>query len=132
MKKVLGFLFAAMIMVACSTHSAVNVDGEWVITNVNGKSTEGGERQAEIMFDGKGKVNGNASVNSFFGSYSIEGDSLKFGPMGMTRMMGGSMEIEDAITKALGEVATVKVDGDKAVIMDAQGNEVMQLERKKK
>ena len=132
MKKVLGFLFAAMIMVACSTHSAVNVDGEWVITNVNGKSTEGGERQAEIMFDGKGKVNGNASVNSFFGSYSVEGDSLKFGPMGMTRMMGGSMEIEDAITKALGEVATVKVDGDKAVIMDAQGNEVMQLERKKK
>lgn len=132
MKKVLGFLFAAMIMVACSTHSAVNVDGEWVITNVNGKSTEGGDRQAEIMFDGKGKVNGNASVNSFFGSYSIEGDSLKFGPMGMTRMMGGSMEIEDAITKALGEVATVKVDGDKAVIMDAQGNEVMQLERKKK
>ena len=119
-------------MVACSTHSAVNVDGEWVITNVNGKSTEGGERQAEIMFDGKGKVNGNASVNSFFGSYSVEGDSLKFGPMGMTRMMGGSMEIEDAITKALGEVATVKVDGDKAVIMDAQGNEVMQLERKKK
>ncbi len=132
MKKVLGFLFAAMIMVACSTHSAVNVDGEWVITNVNGKSTEGGDRQAEIMFDGKGKVNGNASVNSFFGSYSIEGDSLKFGPMGMTRMMGGSMEIEDAITKALGEVATVKVDGDKALIMDAQGNEVMQLERKKK
>ncbi|MGN0229435.1 MAG: META domain-containing protein [Muribaculaceae bacterium] len=132
MKKVLGFLFAAMIMVACSTHSAVNVDGEWVITNVNGKSTEGGDRQAEIMFDGKGKVNGNASVNSFFGSYSIEGDSLKFGPMGMTRMMGGSMEIEDAITKALGEVATVKIDGDKAVIMDAQGNEVMQLERKKK
>lgn len=132
MKKVLGFLFAAMIMVACSTHSAVNVDGEWVITNVNGKSTEGGDRQAEIMFDGKGKVNGNASVNSFFGSYSVEGDSLKFGPMGMTRMMGGSMEIEDAITKALGEVATVKVDGDKAVIMDAQGNEVMQLERKKK
>ena len=131
MKKVLGFLFAAMIMVACSTHSAVNVDGEWVITNVNGKSTEGGDRQAEIMFDGKGKVNGNASVNSFFGSYSVEGASLKFGPMGMTRMMGGSMEIEDAITKALGEVATVKVDGDKAVIMDAQGNEVMQLERKK-
>ena len=49
----------------------------------------------------------------------------------MTRMMGGSMDIEDAITKALGEVATVKVDGDKAVIMDAEGNEVMQLERKK-
>ncbi len=132
MKKVLGFIFSAMIMVACSSHNAVNVDGEWLITNVNGMSTAGGDRQAEIKFDGKGKVNGNASVNLFFGSYSLEGDSLKFGQMGMTRMMGGSMDIEDAITKALGEVATVKVDGDKAVIMDAEGNEVMQLERKKK
>ena len=131
MKKVLGFLFAAMIMVACSTHSAVNVDGEWVITNVNGKSTEGGDRQAEIMFDGKGKVNGNASVNSFFGEYTVNGDSLKFGTMGMTRMMGQSMEIEDAINKALGEVATVKVDGDKAEVLDAQGKVVMVWERKK-
>ena len=132
MKKVLGFLFATLLMVGCASNKGVNLDGAWVITSVNGMSTAGGDRQAEIIFDGKDRVNGNASVNSFFGEYTVNGDSLKFGTMGMTRMMGGSMEIEDAITKALGEVATVKVDGDKAVIMDAQGNEVMQLERKKK
>ena len=130
MKKVLGFIFSAMIMVACSSHNAVNVDGEWLITNVNGKSTAGGDRQAEIKFDGKGKVNGNASVNLFFGSYSLEGDSLKFGQMGMTRMMGGSMDIEDAVVKALGESVTIKVNEKSASVLDKNGKVVMELKKK--
>ena len=76
-------------------------------------------------------MNGNASVNSFFDSYTTEGDSLKIDHMGMTRMMGGSMDMEDAITKALNNTATVKIENDEATVFDHDGNAVMTLKRKK-
>ncbi len=123
-------VLAVVVMTSCSTSKPV-VDGEWLITNACGVSTEGGDNPTVISFDGKGQMNGNASVNSFFGSYTLNGDTLKLDHVGMTRMMGGSMEIEDAVTKALNSVVTIKIDGDNATIFDAEGKEVMQLQRKK-
>ena len=49
----------------------------------------------------------------------------------MTRMMGGSMDMEDAITKALNNTATVKIENDEATVFDRDGNAVMTLKRKK-
>ena len=133
MKKLFSIVFGAALMVmgSCSTQNNVKMDGEWLITKACGINTVGGDKQASIRFDGKGKVNGNASVNSFFGSYTTEGDSLKFDHMGMTRMMGGSMDLEDAITKALDNTATVKIENDEATVFDREGNAVMTLKRKK-
>lgn len=133
MKKLILIMSTSVLMMAamsCASQKQVKMDGEWTITNACGVNTVGGDKQAAIIFDGKGNVNGNASVNSFFGSYEVVGDSLKFGPMGMTRMMGGSMEMEDAITRALGVSATVKVDGNIATVYDKGGNVIMTLKRK--
>ena len=133
MKKLFSIVFGAALMVmgSCSTQNNVKMDGEWLITKACGINTVGGDKQASIRFDGKGQVNGNASVNSFFGSYTTEGDSLKFGTMGMTRMMGGSMDMEDATTKPLNNTATVKIENDEATVFDHEGNAVMTLKRKK-
>ncbi|MGN0214114.1 MAG: META domain-containing protein [Muribaculaceae bacterium] len=133
MKKVFLIVFGAVFMVlgSCSTQNTAKIDGEWLITKAYDVNTVGGDKQAAIRFDGKGQVNGNASVNMFFGSYTAEGDSLKFGAMGMTRMMGSSMEMEDAITKALGNTATVKIENDEATVFDREGKAVMTLKRKK-
>ena len=103
------------------------LEGEWNIVTACGKSAEGGMKPAFINFAKDGKVNGNASVNSFFGSYTFDGKKLKLGQVGMTRMMGPSMDIEDAVTKAINTVETIKIDGKKATLFDADGKEVMTI-----
>lgn len=133
MKKIISAVFAvAMIILgSCSTQNNAKLDGEWLITNACGVNTQGGDSDAFIKFDGKGKVNGNATVNTFFGSYTTSGNTLTFGTMGMTRMMGGSMKMEDAITDALNNTATWEVKNDEATIFNKDGKPVMTLKRKK-
>lgn len=133
MKKIISAVFAVAMIVlgSCSTQNNAKLDGEWLITNACGVNTQGGDSDAFIKFDGKGKVNGNATVNTFFGSYTTSGNALTFGTMGMTRMMGGSMKMEDAITDALNNTATWEVKNDEATIFNKDGKPVMTLKRKK-
>ncbi len=86
--------------------------------------------QPFISFQDSGKVTGNAGVNSFFGEYNLKGDALSFGNMGMTRMMGPNMEIEDAVVKALNSAKSIQSKGDVIVILDADGVEAMQIKKK--
>ena len=75
---------------------------------------------------------GNATVNSFFGDYRYvaEGDSLILDHVGMTRMMGGSMEIEAEVEKAINALVTVELADSVAVLFDKDKNQVMKLRRK--
>lgn len=137
-KTIMGALasLVAVSMILSSCSSSKNaagtsaLEGEWNIVTACGKSAEGGMEPAFINFAKDGKVNGNASVNSFFGSYTFDGKKLKLGQVGMTRMMGPSMDIEDAVTKAINTVETIKIDGKKATLFDADGKEVMTIEKK--
>ena len=95
-----------------------------------GLCTEGVELQAFINFAPYVKINVNASVNSYFGGYELKGDTLKLGNVGMTRMMGPSMDIEDAVVKALGESVTIKVNKKSASVLDKNGKVVMELKKK--
>ena len=47
----------------------------------------------------------------------------------MTRMMGASMEVEDAITKALNNVASIKGADNKAYVLDANNDTIMVLSK---
>lgn len=70
--------------------AAAGVEGtKWILTEVSGApvSTPAGENQPHIMFDpAQKRATGFAGCNNFFGSYEIAGASLKFGPLGSTRM----------------------------------------------
>lgn len=128
---------AAALMTAASSCTASksattanSIMGSWDITEACGTSTAQGEKQAEITFADGGKVNGNASVNTFFGNYTLSGQQLKLDGIGMTRMMGQNMEVERAVTKALNAAATISVSGNTATVADASGTVVMRLTRK--
>ncbi|MDE5986260.1 MAG: META domain-containing protein [Prevotella sp.] len=126
-------LFAAMLS-ACNTAKTVvrtsgGLFGEWKIEQAMGKSTAGGDSPAVINFSSDGRINGNASVNSFFGGYTSDGKSMSFTHVGMTRMMGQSMDIEDAVTEAINSTARISINGDDAVVYDKDGNVVMKLTR---
>ena len=129
MKKNLFLVAIAAVMMSCSTATSTpNIAGEWTIVEAMGVNAENGDSPATIQFD-SAQVNGCSSVNRFFGSYTLNGDTLDFGPMGMTRMMGGSMEIEQAVVEALDKVKFVSVDGNQAVLLNANREEVMKLNR---
>lgn len=109
----------------------VDLTGTWVIVTAMDKETKNGDKPATITFDGNGQVNGNATVNSFFGGYTLKGNNISFGNMGMTRMMGKSMDIEQAVNEALDNSATVEINGKKAKVMNKEGKTVMTLVKKK-
>lgn len=126
-------LFAAMLS-ACNTAKTVvktsgSLFGEWKIEQAMGKNTAGGDRPAVINFTSDGRINGNASVNSFFGGYTSDGKNMSFTHIGMTRMMGQSMDIESAVTEAINSTARISINGDDAVVYDKDGNVVMKLTR---
>lgn len=107
------------------------IKGEWNIVSANGVSTDSAATKAFIAFGDSCKINGNGGVNSFFGSYEKSGDTLAFKNVGQTKMMGPHMEIDDAVIDAINKTASVKVCGDTAKVLNAEGKEIMVLAKKK-
>jgi heat shock protein HslJ len=65
------------------------------------------------------RVAGFSGCNRLIGSYTLQGDSLRFGQMAGTRMacMSG-MEIEDKFLKVLGTVAGWRISGNQLQLLD--------------
>lgn len=136
MKKILYFALVASILFGCCSVKKVvpevAIKGNWNIVEAAGVATQEGFNKASISFEEGGKVNGTTSVNSFFGSYTVSGDSLSFSNVGMTRVMGDTMETEDAVVNGINTASLVKfTDKDTAHVYDSEGIEVLKLERVK-
>lgn len=125
---------SATLFSACTTCKNVasqeTIYGDWQIETAMDKSTQNGDQPATISFGSDGRVNGCATVNSFFGDYKNNKGKLTFSTVGMTRMMGQSMDIERAICDALDKTSTIEVKGDRATIYDKQGKAIMELKKK--
>ncbi len=58
---------------------------EWLLEDLAGSGVID-RVQATLAFSQAGKVEGNGSCNRFFGDVEINGDAIRFGPVGSTRM----------------------------------------------
>ena len=105
--------------------------GQWTIVEANGMSTDSAETTPFILFGDSGRVNGNVSVNTFFGQYTLKGDSISFDQLGATMMMGREkdMEVEMAVMAALAQCVTLEVQDSVLNAKDHDGNVVMSLTR---
>ncbi|MGM9713135.1 MAG: META domain-containing protein [Prevotella sp.] len=133
-KTIVMTLTGIMMLCSCATRtiSSDNISpliGKWAIVEAMQKGVDGAEKAPFIQFKNDGQINGNASVNSFFGGYKVDGGKVSFSNLGMTRMFGKSMDIEDNISKAIGATATIEVKKDGAVMKDKDGKVVMRLKR---
>ena len=76
---------------------AVSIEGtQWYLVEVAGSpvSPMAHDKQPHIMLDpGQKRATGFAGCNNFFGSYELDGASLKFGPVGSTRMACPDLEM---------------------------------------
>lgn len=134
-KTLLAALIACLSLSNCSnktdnkisTHS--DILGQWSIIEANGQSTDSAETTPFILFADSGVVSGHASVNAFFGQYTIKGDSIFFEYMGSTSMLGHDMEIEMAIMTAIGQWSTFELTDSILKAKDLDGKVVMSMQR---
>src|SRR6185436_16073363 len=89
-------------------HVAAHIeDITWRLASAGGKyagTAPSGATPANFRLNSTGKnVSGFSGVNQFSGDYQLDGRSLTFGPLAMTRRAGPPelMQQEAAITKAL-------------------------------
>ena len=102
------------VIVACQAPRTASSDAEfrsgvagvdWQLIELNAKTAPpgAGGRRVTLRFDAdSARVGGFAGCNRFGGSYTIAGDSLRFGPLVMTRMAcTDGMQLESHLTEAL-------------------------------
>jgi len=110
---------------AGASSDAAALEGpEWALVSLGGRKVEG-EREVSARFD-NGQLTGFASINRYFGSYTVEDGRLSVGPIAATKMGGPEplMRQEDAFLRALetasaftrsGETLTITTDAGELV-----------------
>ena len=120
------FLLMGLLLVSCMTKEtagtgpdAVSMEGvQWYMLEVAGSpvSPMAHDKQPHIMLDPVQKrATGFSGCNNFFGNYERHGESLRFGPVGATRMACPDLEmgLETEVFKALDQTRTWKIqDGE--------------------
>lgn len=102
-------LTATLLMTACSggmspTGSNHNLEGtSWKLTRLSSISGELPKTAREVtMRLDSGRVSGNGGCNRYFGSYSLNGSSVKFNGVASTKMFcQGAMEVEDGLMQTI-------------------------------
>lgn len=133
-KKVFAMILGAALVMSCASGKKVDASkailGDWEIVEAGGVPVESGFDKATISFDENGGVHGNTSINYFFGGYKLKGDSLEFGNIGLTKMMGPTPDTERAVVDALNTGVKVSFeDNDNASILSKDGSELLKLKR---
>ena len=98
------------------------IGGEWLFTKMMGpgKTIDFTTQKEMIRFnDSTRSVNGKASCNSFFGSYTITGFEIKLGALGSTMMACPELEKERMMMKALETVNMWEVKGNRLLLKNA-------------
>ena len=110
-------VIAGLVLAGCSTHapsgSTTKLPGtSWRLVDLAGAAALA-DPKATISFQEDGRVTGSASCNRFFGSATISGESLSFGPLGATKMACPEpiMGQEKRFLEALGNATRYAVDG---------------------
>jgi heat shock protein HslJ len=107
------------------------VHGSWVIEQARTEPILD-KRRARLVLGRDGRLTGHTSCNSMNGSFSLQGDAIRVGPIATTRMACGPLllEQEDRILTALEIAATARVRPDGLLeLRDADGRGVLRATR---
>jgi heat shock protein HslJ len=108
-------------------------DVQWRITEVRGSPVQPADQPIALtLATADDRVTGYTGVNRFGGGYELEGESLSFGALVMTRRAGPQplMDQETAITQALEAVRAWRpAPGGGVELLDEQGTVMMKLSR---
>lgn len=107
---------AALLFASCAgTVQQVPLENtKWKLLSLYGESSQAFENGDSFTFTlDAGSISGKGSVNRFFGGYGYsDTDGLEIGELGMTRMLGPEMELENSFVQMFDKVDGCKIDGD--------------------
>jgi heat shock protein HslJ len=101
--------------------------GAWNVTGINNGreavvSPQAGTR-VTAAFAPDGRITGSGGCNTYTGTYTVEGRSVRIGPLASTRRAcePAVMEQEAQLLAAMGKVAAFDTSGPTAMLRDASG-----------
>ena len=98
---------------------------EWSLTSLGGSPAEPGNggKPATLTFsDADSRVSGFAGCNRLAGTYQAKGDSLRIGPLALTRMACPSgMELETKLGAALDATRSYRITGNRLDLLGETG-----------
>jgi heat shock protein HslJ len=119
---------SAILISACASPAgnAPALPGtKWELVTLNGAAPVEGT-SVTLFFGNDDQAGGDASCNTYGGSYTIKGSGLTFGPM-MSTMMACEpviMDQEQAYLKVLGDTRSFEATSDKLTLKDSSGKEL--------
>jgi heat shock protein HslJ len=124
MKLLSSFLLIASTALAMETNqtTAALPGSAWQVTTFAGQ-TPLNDHPITFEFDTEGNIAGDASCNRFGGACTIEGDTMKIGPLRSTRRACEPevMQQEHKFLALLGAVTTWSMNGDEFVLVAPDG-----------
>jgi copper homeostasis protein (lipoprotein) len=103
----------------------------WRLTALGHVSVAAGSAQREAFFlldPANHRVSGSGGCNRLAGSYELNGEQLKFGPMAGTRMAcPEGMDTEQAFLQSLERVSKWKITGQSLELFDSAGKVLAQF-----
>jgi heat shock protein HslJ len=106
------------------TAPAAALEGtEWRLVDIGGQPSPAGADSARhpgfrLLAEGR-KVQGSAGCNRMTGTYQLDGQKLKFGPLATTRMACPAMQTETAFLEALGATTRYEISGSSLMLYGA-------------
>ncbi len=116
-------LLAALAALAgCGGHKAAEnadplADTAWSLNGLADKALP--DSVAVTVRFQDGRIGGLAGCNRYFASYRVKGDSLRIGPVGITKMMctKDKMAVEDAFLAGLAAVKAYRLGADGLMLL---------------
>lgn len=148
MRKYLFYIFVCLmsvgVLAACKTRKVVeatvsDLDGEWVVVEMNGRPLAAGENQPVMRLDILRRgLSGNAGCNRLMGQIEYDSDHrniIRFLQVATTRMACPDMSVERAFLEALNKVARFEAVGEEApvrriALFGTKGEKLLELTKR--
>ena len=133
MKKLLISAIATVALSACVVVPSTQnlpllhhaTQGKWGVVAINGKAID--NTDTNIGFSAANqRFYGNGGCNVINGQYELVKDKLSISNIAATRMACPNMATEAALLSALPTVSTYQREGDKLILLDAEGKSVIE------
>lgn len=129
------FLLSGIMLTACSGSASNPLIGTWKLVSYGSPENPAPaapDVDTTITFKEDGKVEGNVGCNGFGGDYTVDGDTITFGPIVSTLMFcdGPVGDQETTILNVFAETVSFVMEGDTVTITSADGSAVVVLARK--
>jgi heat shock protein HslJ len=134
MKKMLFVgLLTVFILAACTGGSSASIEGQWKLVSYGSTSDQiPAVPDVETSIEFKdGQMSGNVGCNSFSGEYTVDGDTITFGPVMSTMMYCEAVADQESGTLAVMQgSAPFVLDGNTLTITSEDGASSIVLEKK--